>query len=221
MPVSSERAETMSFFIHYFMFKSNTVLNHSCYSVSQSQHARLPCPWSSPGVWSNSCLLIWWCHPPFNPLYPLLLLLSIFSSIRAFCNELAFCIRWPKYWSFSLSISLSNEYLGLFYFRIDWFDLLAVGGTLQHHSSKASILPCSAFFYGPMFRSIHAYWKNHSFDYMDFRWQSNVCFLIWCLVLSIGMKTRKGQFSFQFQRKAMPNYGQIPTQLHSSHTLAK
>ena len=81
---------------------------------------------------------------------PLLLLPSIFPSIRVFSNELAFHIRWPKYWSFSFGISLSNEYLGLISFRIDWFDLLAVQGTLrsllQHHSSKASTLQCSAFF---------------------------------------------------------------------------
>ena len=80
----------------------------------------------------------------------LLLLPSIFPSIRVFSNELALRIRWPKYWGFSFSISPSNEYSGLISFRIDWFDLLAVQGTLkslpQHHSSKASILQCSAFF---------------------------------------------------------------------------
>ena len=81
---------------------------------------------------------------------PLIPLLSIFPSIRVFSNELALHIRWPKCWSFSFSISLSNEYSGLISFRIDWFDLLALQGTLksllQHHSSKASILQCSAFF---------------------------------------------------------------------------
>ena len=81
---------------------------------------------------------------------PLLLLPSIFPSIRVFSNELALHIRWPKYWSFSYSISPSNEYSGLISFRIDWFDLLAVQVTLksllQHYSSKASILQCSAFF---------------------------------------------------------------------------
>ena len=81
---------------------------------------------------------------------PLLLLPSIFSSIRVFSNESVLPIRWPKYWSFSFSISPSNEYSGLFSFRIDWLDLLEVQGTLksllQHHSSKASILRCSAFF---------------------------------------------------------------------------
>ena len=80
--------------------------------------------------------------------YPLLLLPSIFPSIRVFSSESALCIRWPKYWSFSFSISSSNEYSGLISFRIDWFDL-AVQGTLnhllQHHISRASILWCSAF----------------------------------------------------------------------------
>ena len=82
--------------------------------------------------------------------HPLLILPSIFPSIRIFSSESVFRIRWPKYWSFSFSISPSNEYPGLISFRIDWLDLLAVQGTLksllQHHSSKASILQCSAFF---------------------------------------------------------------------------
>ena len=82
--------------------------------------------------------------------HPLLLLPSIFPSIRDFSNESALCIRWPKYWNFSFSICPSNEYSGLTSFRIDWFDLLAVQGTLksllQHHSSKASILQHSGFF---------------------------------------------------------------------------
>ena len=81
---------------------------------------------------------------------PLLLLPSIFPSIRVFSNELALHITWPKYWCFSFNISLSNEYSGLISFRMDWLDLLAVQGTLKsllrHHSSKPSILRCSAFF---------------------------------------------------------------------------
>ena len=85
---------------------------------------------------------------------PLLLLPSIFPSIRVLSNELAFCMRWPKYWNISFSISLSNEYLGLISFRMDWLDLLAVQGTLknllQHHSSKASVLWHSAFFTGQL-----------------------------------------------------------------------
>ena len=86
----------------------------------------------------------------FIPCRPFFLLPSVFPSIRVSSNESAFSIRWPKYWSFSSSISPSNEYSGLISFRIDWFDLLAVQGTLksllQHHSSKASILWHSAFF---------------------------------------------------------------------------
>ena len=81
---------------------------------------------------------------------PLLLLLPITPSIRVFSNELTLCLRWPKYWSFSFSISPSNEHPGLTSFRMDWLDLLAAQGTLksflQHHSSKASIFQCSAFF---------------------------------------------------------------------------
>ena len=92
---------------------------------------------------------------------------SIFPSIRVFSNESVLCIRWPKYWSFSFSISPSNEYSGLISFRIDRLDLLAVQGTLksllQHDSSRASILQQSAFFIVQL-TSIHDYWKNHSFD---------------------------------------------------------
>jgi len=97
--------------------------------------------------------------------HPLLLLPSIFPSIRVFSNESVLHMRWPKYWSFS--ISPSNEYSGLISFRMDWLDLLSVQGTLksllQHHSSNASILWRSAFFIVQI-TSIHDYWKNHSFD---------------------------------------------------------
>ena len=87
---------------------------------------------------------------PSHPLSPLLLPPSVFPSIRAFSNESLLCVGWPKYWSFSSSISPSNEYSGLISFRMDWLDLLAVQGSLknllQHHSSKASILWSSTFF---------------------------------------------------------------------------
>ena len=110
--------------------------------------------------------------------HPLLLLPSIFPSIRVFSSESVLCIRWPKNWTFSFSISPSSEYSGLISFRTDWFDLLAIQGThkslLQHHSPKTSILPTLSFLYGPTLTSIHDYWKNHSFDYMDLCWQSNV-----------------------------------------------
>ena len=110
----------------------------------------------------------------------LLLLPSIFPSIRVNSNELALCIRQPKYWSFSFSISPSSEYSELISFRINWFDLIAVQGTLkspdQHHSSKASIL------YSPTLTSTHDYWKNYSFECSDLSQQSSV-FFIHCLGL--------------------------------------
>ena len=117
---------------------------------------------------------------PSNHLFlcrPLLLLPSIFPSFGVFSNESVLHIRWPKYWSFSFSISPSNEYSGLISFRMDWLDLLAVQGTLksllQHHSSKASPSALS-FLHSPTLTSIHDHRKNHSLDYTDLCWQSNV-----------------------------------------------
>ena len=100
---------------------------------------------------------------------PLLLLPSIFPSLKVFSNELALRIRWAQCWSFSFSISPSNEYSGLISFRMDWFDLLAVQGTLksllqQFERISSSVL---SLLYGPTLTSIHDYWKNHSFDYSD------------------------------------------------------
>ena len=99
---------------------------------------------------------------PFNHIilcHPLFLLPSIFPRIRVFTNESVLCIRWPKYWSFSFSISLSNEYSRLISFRMDWFDLLAVQGTLnsllQHHSSKSIKSSALSFLYSPTLTSIH------------------------------------------------------------------
>ena len=115
------------------------------------QHARPPCP--SPKPRSSPKLMIIESVMPSSHLIlcrPLLLLPSLFPNIRVFSNESVLRIRWPKYWSFSFNISPSNEHPGLISFRIDWLDLLAVQGTLksllQHHSSKASILQCSAIF---------------------------------------------------------------------------
>ena len=109
------------------------------------QHTMLSGPSLSPGVCSNSCPLSQWCH--LILCHPLLLLPSIFPSIRVFSNELGLCIRWPKYWSFSISLRPPNEGSGLISFRIDWFDLPALQGTLksflQHHSFKVSILMLS------------------------------------------------------------------------------
>ena len=122
------------------------------------QHARLPCPSPSPRVCSNSCSLNWWCHPTIlssSPASPSVLNLP---SIRVFSSESALCIGCPKYWTFSFSISPSNEYSGLISFRIDCFNFLAVQGTLksflQHHSLKASFSQCSAFF---MVQLLHPY----------------------------------------------------------------
>ena len=111
------------------------------------QDAKLPYPSPSPRVCSNSCSLSQWYHPT---ILSFVTLFSVSPSIRVVSNMLAFHIRWPKYWSFSFSISPSNEYSGLTSFRIDWFDLLAVQATLksllQHHSSKTVVVRCSAFF---------------------------------------------------------------------------
>ena len=107
---------------------------------------RPPCLSPTPGVYSKLCPLSRWCHPTISSCHPP----SVFPIIRVFSNESVLCIRWSKYWSFSFSISPSNEYSGLISFRIDRLDLVAVQGILksllQHHSSKASILQCSAFF---------------------------------------------------------------------------
>ena len=113
------------------------------------QQARPPCPSPTPGVYSNSCPLSHWCHPTISSsVSPILLPPSIFPSIRVFSNKSTLCLRWLKYWSFSFNISPSNEHSGLISFRVDWLDLLAVQGTLkslQHHSSKASVLWHLAF----------------------------------------------------------------------------
>jgi len=133
--------------------------------VSNSLWPQLPCPSSSPRACSNSCPSSQWCHPNHLILcHPLLLLPSIFPSIRIFSNESVLRIWWPKYWSFSFSISPSSEYSGLISFRIDWFDLLAVQGTLknllQHHSSKASIFQHSVLWPNS---HIHTWLREHSY----------------------------------------------------------
>ena len=118
----------------------------------------------------------------------LLLLSSIFPSIRVFSNESALLIRWPKYRCFSFSVGPSNEYLGLISFRIDWFDLLAVQGTLksllQHHSSKASSLWCSAFFTVQLSRLYMTTRKTIDLSSGSLSAKWYVCFLICCLALS-------------------------------------
>ena len=150
------------------------------------QHARLPCPSLSPGVCSCPLLKLMSIESMMLSSHLILccplLLPSIFPSIRVFSNDLVLCIRGPKYWNFSFSISHSNEYSGLISFKIDWFDLLVAQETLksllQHHSSKAAILQCLIVFMVPFMvtlTSVHDYWKNHRFDYMSIWQQSDAC----------------------------------------------
>ena len=153
------------------------MINHSVQLLSRVQ--LFVTPWTAvrqaslsiTNSWSLLKLMSIKSVMPSNHLilcHPLLLLPSIFPSIRVFSNQSALCIWWPKYWSFSFNISPSNEHPGLISFRMDWLDLLVVQGTLksllQHHSSKASILLRSAFFISPTLTSIHDHWKNHSLD---------------------------------------------------------
>ena len=137
------------------------------------EHTRLPCPLLSPRVCSNAYPLCGWL--PCNHLilcHPLLLLPSIFPSIRVFSSESVLWIRWPKYWSFSFSISPSNEYSGLISFRIDWFDLPAVQGILESSPApqfKSINSLALRLFYGPTVTAIHDCWKNHNSEYMQSR----------------------------------------------------
>ena len=146
---------------------SRSVVSNSL-QPREPQHARPPCPSPTPRVYTDSCPLSWWCHPTIILCHPLLFLPLICPSIRVFLNESALHIRCPKYWSFSFNITPSNEYSGLISFRMDWLYSLAAQGTLesllQHHSSIASILQCSAFFISPTLTSIHDHWRNHSLD---------------------------------------------------------
>ena len=134
--------------VHSVQF-SHSVMSYSLWP-HELPHARPPCPSPTPRVHPNLCPSSWWCHPTISSsVVP-------FSSCPqslptlVFSNESTLHMSWPKYWSFSFSISPSKEHPGLISFRMDWLDLLAVQGTLksvlQHHSSKASILLCSALF---------------------------------------------------------------------------
>ena len=138
------KAKRMKCFMILFSQFSRSVVSDSL-RPHEPQHARPPCPSPTPGVHSDSCPIE--SVMPSSHLIlcrPLLLLPPIPPRIRVFSNESTLCMRWPKYWSFSFSISPSKEIPGLISFRMDWLDLLAVQGTLksllQHHSSKASIL---------------------------------------------------------------------------------
>ena len=145
------------------------------------QRARPLCLLPSPKVGPSSCPLRWWCHPVIL-WCPLLPLPSIFPSIRVFSNESSdsselVCIRWPKFWSFSSSVSPCDEYSGLISLQIDWFDLLAVQGTLRrppapHFEGIDSMVFC--LLYGPPLTTVHDHWEDDSLDCMDLFWPSNV-----------------------------------------------
>ena len=143
----------------------------------ESQHARLPCPSPTPGIYSTSCPSSQRCHPAISSsVIPFSSCPQSFQHQGLF-NESALHMRWPKCRSFSFSISPSNEQPGLISFKMDCLDLLAIQGALkslfQHHSLKASILGLS-FLYSPTLTSIHDYWKNHSLNQMDLCRQNNV-----------------------------------------------
>ena len=134
------------------------------------QHARFPRPSPTPRPCSKSCQLSWWCRPTISSsVVPFSSRLQSFPASGSFQMSQFFTSGGQSIWSFSFSISPSNEYSGLISFRMDWLDLLAVQGTLksllQHHSSKVSVLRCSAFF---TVQLSYRYWKNHSFDYRSF-----------------------------------------------------
>ena len=162
----------MSNLIYFYICFTSVQFSHSVVSDSLQprgpQHARPPCLSPIPRVYPNSCPLIRWCHPSISILCrPLILLPSIFPSIRVFSNESALCIRWPKYWSFSFSISPPVNIQG-------WFalGLLVWPSCCPRDSQESSPAPqfksinssALSFLYGPTLTSIHEYWKNHSFD---------------------------------------------------------
>jgi len=130
---------------------------------------------------------------PSNPLILCLLFLLLLSILPNISNELAFLIRWPKYWNFSFSIGPSNEYSGLISFRMDWLDLLEVQGTLksllQHHSStilrRLAFLYCPALTFIQFHHHIHDYWKTHSFDYTGLRNRFTILLLYLVVIIII------------------------------------
>ena len=167
-------------------------ITKSCLTFSTPWTAALQTSLSYTISWSLLKLMsIELVMPSNHPVlcFPLLFLPSIFPNIRVFSNESALCIRWPKYWSFSSNISPSSEYSGLISFRMDWFDLLAVQGTLKESSPAPQFESINSLalslLYGPTLTSVHVYWKNYSFDYTDLCQQSDVsAFLIHCPGLS-------------------------------------
>ena len=156
---------------HFLTMLSSVQFSFSVVSKSlqphRLQHTRLPCPSPTPGACWNSYPSSQWCHPAISSsVAPFSSCLQSFPIFQSFPIGSVLCIRWPKYWSFSFSISPSNEYSGLISFRIDWFDLFAVEGTLESSTSQFKSISSSvpSFLYSPTLTSIHGYWKNHSLD---------------------------------------------------------
>ena len=152
----------------------------------EPQHARSPCPSPTPRIHLNPCPLSRWCHPIIlSSVVPFSSRLQSFPASGSFQMS-ALCSRWPKYWNFSFNISPSNEYSELISFRMDWLDLLdptsVVSSAYLKDSQESSPTPqfksinslALSFLYSPTLTSIHDHWKNHSFDYTDLYWQSNV-----------------------------------------------
>ena len=167
-------SHTVYFWILYYVQFSCSVLSNSATPGTAAHQPSL----SITQLLELAQTHVHWVSDDIQPSSVVLLLLSsILPSIRVFSNESVLCIRWSKYWSFSFSISPSNEHPGLISFKMDWLDLLSVQWTLksllQHHSLKASILQCSAFFLVELSHPYN-YWKNHSFDYTYLCGQSNV-----------------------------------------------
>ena len=158
-------------FSHYPVQFSRSVMSDSLRS-HESQHTRPPCPSPTPRVHLSSCPSSWWCHPAISS--SVIPFSSCPQSVSAsvFSNESTLRMRWPKYWSFSFSI-ISPKVPGLISFRMDWLDLLEVYGTLMDHSSKASILRCSAFFTVQLSQPYMTIGKTIALT-MDLCWQSNV-----------------------------------------------
>ena len=177
--------------IKFLSVKLSSVVQ-SCLTLQSHglQHARAPCPSSTPDAYSNSCPLNRWCHPTISSsVVPFSSCPQSFPASGSFQMSQFFASVWPKYWSFSFSISFSNEYAGLISFKMDWLDLLAVQRTLkslpQHHSSKTSILQRSAFFIVQLSHPYMTTGTTTALTRRDLFGQSNVCFLICCLGLVI------------------------------------
>ena len=170
------------------------------------QHTGCPCPSPVPGACSNSCPSRQWCHPTISSsVIPFSSCLQSFPASRSFPVSQFFAIRWPKYWSFSFSMSHSSEYSGLISFRMDWLDLLAVQGTfkslLQHRSSKASILWHSALYYNS---HIHTWLLEKTIALTRWTFVSKVMSLLFNMLFRLVTTFFQGASVFSFSGLQSP-----------------